>query len=105
MKYKRLVLTLCRAYESGDRQAIEACLTPDFVDIRTHEGPEEVVENARAGHGVRWTVVGLIAEGTTVVVRLRLTANDRSTDQIHIYEGRDDRLSTRYRVGYATGPM
>lgn len=110
--YKQLVLRLCSACNTGDVRAVEELLTPDFVDIGG-------VDEARGADGVqgflarlagirrvftdfRWEVLGLVAEGTTVILRLRLSGSRgdsvHSMEQVHIYEGRDGRIASRTSI-------
>lgn len=113
--YKRLVLELCRAFNDGEISRIDDYVTPDFVDLGVSGGPDwfksSIQVLRRAFKDARWDVLGLVAEGTTIVVRLRFTgvhigeylgvAATRcavSVEQVHIYEGRDGRLATHYSV-------
>jgi predicted ester cyclase len=113
--YKRLVLELCRAFNDGKISKIDDYLTPDFADLGVSAGPDwfkgSIQALRRSFSDARWDVLGLVAEGTTAVVRLRFSgvhigeylgvAPTRcavSVEQVHIYEGRDGRLATHYCV-------
>ncbi|MCE7011195.1 hypothetical protein LWC34_51575 [Kibdelosporangium philippinense] len=72
--YKRLVLRLCFA----DTDIAEV-VTPDFVS------------RGRAFSGPDVQVVGLVGEGTTVVLRVVLWGRE----QVQYFEGRDARLASR----------
>jgi predicted ester cyclase len=113
--YKRLVLELCRAFNDGKISQIDDYLTPDFADLGVSAGPDWFKSSMRSLRRsfseAHWEVLGLVAEGTTTVVRLRFTgvhvgeylgvAPTRcsvSVEQVHIYEGRDGRLATHYSV-------
>jgi predicted ester cyclase len=113
--YKRLVLELCRAFNDGKISGIDDCLTPDFADLGVSAGPDwfkgAIQTSRRSFKNAHWEVLGLVAEGTTTVVRLRFsgvhvgdylgvapTGRSVSVEQVHIYEGRDGRLATHYCV-------
>lgn len=113
--YKRLVLELCRAFNDGKTSRIDDYLTPDFADLGVTAGPDwfkgSIKMLRRSFKDARWDVLGLVAEGTTTVVRLRFsgvhvgdylgvppTRRSVSVEQVHIYEGRDGRLATHYCV-------
>src|SRR3954463_6406002 len=113
--YKRLVLELCRAFNEGKINRIDDYLTPDFADLGVSAGPDwfkSSIQALRRSFGdARWEVLGLVAEGTTTVVRLRFsgvhigeykgvnpTHCAVNVEQVHFYEGRDGRLATHYCV-------
>lgn len=107
--YKQLVLRLCTACNQGDMRAIEEVLTPDFTDVAAAAGPDQFVAriaaSRRAFDDFRWEVLGLVAEGTTVALRVRQLGEYEgrrlSVEQVHIYEGRDGRIASRHCVGGA----
>ncbi|GAB3921907.1 hypothetical protein GCM10029976_009620 [Kribbella albertanoniae] len=111
--YKELVLRLCAACNAGDRRGIEAVLTPDFADAGRCCGPDRFAARLalvrRDVAEFRWDVLGLVAEGTTVALRVRLsgiTGGRRlAVEQMHIYEGRDGRIASRQCVGGTDGPF
>jgi predicted ester cyclase len=113
--YKRLVLDLCRAFNEGKIARIDDYLTPDFQELGMPGGADWFVGTLRTLRRsfteARWEVLGLVAEGTTVVVRLKLTGvhtgeylgvlptrSAVEVEQVHIYEGRDGRLATHLCV-------
>ncbi|ONI79899.1 hypothetical protein ALI144C_24535 [Actinosynnema sp. ALI-1.44] len=113
--YKRLVLQLCRTFNDGNLSRIDDCLTPDFADFQDSAGPDGFKSSIRtlrlSFEDARWDVLGLVAEGSTTVVRLRFsgvhvgdylgvapTRCPVSVEQVHIYEGRDGRLATHHYV-------
>jgi predicted ester cyclase len=114
--YKNLVLALNHAFNTGDLSGVDELLTPDFVERGiTPPGPEgykAAVRRLREALGEpRSAVLGLVAEGSTVVLRARLsgvhigeiagvTPTQRVIDveQIHFYEGRDGRLASHYYI-------
>src|ERR1043165_5835194 len=114
-RYKNLVLALNHAFNTGDLSAVDDLLTPDFAERDMPPGPEGYKEAIRQLHAAlanpRSEVLGLVAEGSTVVLRVRLTgvhvgeivgvAPTRrrvNVEQIHFYEGRDGRLATHHYI-------
>jgi predicted ester cyclase len=114
-RYKNLVLALNHAFNSGDLSGVDELLTPDFVERDMPPGPEgykTAVQKLRAALGEpRSEVLGLVAEGATVVLRVRLTGvhvgemvgvaptrRQVNVEQIHFYEGRDGRLATHHFI-------
>nr|CEL18212.1 hypothetical protein [Kibdelosporangium sp. MJ126-NF4]CTQ90557.1 hypothetical protein [Kibdelosporangium sp. MJ126-NF4] len=84
--YKRLVLELCHACDDGG-SALEQFLTPDFVDAG--------IPSLRHGFmGASIEILGLVGEGNTVVLRVRLAG----IEQVQFFEGRDQRLATRHCI-------
>jgi predicted ester cyclase len=109
------VLELCRAFNDGKISKIDDYLTPDFADLGVSAGPDwfksSIQSLRRSFSDARWEVLGLVAEGTTTIVRLRFsgvhigefmgvapTRSAVSVEQVHIYEGRDGRLATHLCV-------
>lgn len=114
-RYKNLVLALNHAFNSGDLSGVDEILTPDFVERDMPPGPEgykAAVRQLRAAlDEPRSEVLGLVAEGSTVVLRVRLsgvhvgeiagvapTRRHVNVEQIHFYEGRDGRLATHHYI-------
>jgi predicted ester cyclase len=114
-RYKNLVLALNHAFNSGDLSGVDELLTPDFVERDMPPGPEGYKTAVRkllaALAEPRSEVLGLIAEGSTVVLRVRLTGvhvgefagvpptrRQVNVEQIHFYEGRDGRLATHHHI-------
>ncbi|TCO62477.1 ester cyclase [Actinocrispum wychmicini] len=114
-RYKNLVLALNHAFNSGDLSGVDEILTPDFVERDMPPGPEgykTAVRQLRAAlDEPRSEVLGLVAEGSTVVLRVRLTGvhvgeivgvaatrRQVTVEQIHFYEGRDGRLATHHYI-------
>jgi predicted ester cyclase len=114
-RYKNLVLALNHAFNSGDLSGVDELLTPDFVERNMPPGPEgykNAVQKLRAAlDEPRSEVLGLVAEGSTVVLRVRLTGvhvgemvgvaptrRQVNVEQIHFYEGRDGRLATHHFI-------
>ncbi|MFC0113662.1 ester cyclase [Kibdelosporangium aridum] len=114
-RYKNHVLALNHAFNTGDLSGVDDLLTPDFAERDMPPGPEgykTAVRQLRAALAdPRSEVLGLVAEGSTVVLRVRLTGvhvgeivgvapTRRKVDveQIHFYEGRDGRLATHHYI-------
>ncbi|CAM3321331.1 ester cyclase [Kibdelosporangium persicum] len=114
-RYKNLVLALNHAFNAGDLSGVDDLLTPDFAERDMPPGPEgykAVVRQWRAAlHEPRSEVLGLVAEGSTVVLRVRLTGvhvgeivgvaptrRHIDVEQVHFYEGRDGRLATHHYI-------
>jgi predicted ester cyclase len=114
-RYKNLVLALNHAFNSGDLSGVDELLTPDFVERDMPPGPEgykeAVLRLRKALDEPRSEVLGLVAEGSTVVLRVRLsgvhvgemvgvaaTRRQVNVEQIHFYEGRDGRLATHHYI-------
>jgi predicted ester cyclase len=114
-RYKNLVLALNHAFNIGDLSGVDELLTPDFAERDMPPGPEgykTAVRRLRAAlDDPRSEVLGLVAEGSTVVLRVRLTGvhvgeivgvaptrRQVNVEQIHFYEGRDGRLATHHYI-------
>jgi predicted ester cyclase len=114
-RYKNLVLALNHAFNTGDLSGVDELLTPDFAERDMPPGPEgykTAVRRLRAALAEpRSEVLGLVAEGSTVVLRVRLTGvhvgeivgvaptrRQVNVEQIHFYEGRDGRLATHHYI-------
>ncbi|MBP2320086.1 putative ester cyclase [Kibdelosporangium banguiense] len=114
-RYKNLVLALNHAFNTGDLSGVDELLTPDFAERDMPPGPEgykTAVRRLRAAlDEPRSEVLGLVAEGSTVVLRVRLTGvhigeivgvaptrRQVNVEQIHFYEGRDGRLATHHYI-------
>jgi predicted ester cyclase len=114
-RYKNLVLALNHAFNSGDLSGVDDLLTPDFVERDMPPGPEgykAAVHKLRSALAEpRSEVLGLVAEGSTVVLRVRLTGlhvgemagvaptrRQVNVEQIHFYEGRDGRLAAHHYI-------
>jgi predicted ester cyclase len=114
-RYKNLVLALNHAFNTGDLSGVDELLTPDFAERDMPPGPEgykTAVRRLRAALAEpRSEVLGLVAEGATVVLRVRLTGvhvgeivgvaptrRQVDVEQIHFYEGRDGRLATHHYI-------
>nr|CTQ95775.1 hypothetical protein [Kibdelosporangium sp. MJ126-NF4] len=114
-RYKNLVLALNHAFNTGDLSAVDDLLTPDFAERDMPPGPEgyrtAVLQLRAALAEPRSEVLGLVAEGSTVVLRVRLTGvhigeivgvaptrRQIDVEQIHFYEGRDGRLATHHYI-------
>jgi predicted ester cyclase len=109
--YKNLVLALNHAFNTGDLSSVDEILTPDFAERNMPPGPEgykAAMRKVRAALAEPLSeVLGLVAEGSTIVLRVRLTGmhvgeiagvtptrRRVNVEQIHFYEGRDGRLAT-----------
>ena len=114
-RYKNLVLALNHAFNTGDLAGVDELLTPDFAERGMPPGPEgykTAIRRLQAALGeARSEVLGLVAEGSTVVLRVRLsgvhvgemvgvapTRRQVDVEQIHFYEGRDGRLATHHYI-------
>ncbi|ALG07219.1 ester cyclase [Kibdelosporangium phytohabitans] len=114
-RYKNLVLALNHAFNTGDLSTVDDLLTPDFAERDMPPGPEgykTAIRELRAALAEpRSEVLGLVAEGSTVVLRVRLTGvhvgeivgvaptrRQVDVEQIHFYEGRDGRLATHHYI-------
>jgi predicted ester cyclase len=115
VRYKNLVLALNHAFNIGNLSGVDELLTPDFRERNMPPGPEgykaAVCRLRSALDQARSEVLGLVAEGSTVVLRARLTGvhvgeivgvppTKRPVDveQIHFYEGRDGRLAAHHYI-------
>ncbi|WP_158890519.1 nuclear transport factor 2 family protein [Amycolatopsis anabasis] len=103
------MLRLNAALNAKDLAAIDDCVTPDFVELRAgaRSGPEGLRDWLREVYRTvrepRWQVLGLVAEGTTVVLRVLFTGIDASgapisVEQAHFYEVRDERLAIHHVI-------
>ncbi|MEV4312662.1 ester cyclase [Actinocrispum sp. NPDC049592] len=114
-RYKNLVLALNHAFNSGDLSGVDGMLTPDFAERGMPPGPDSYKTAVRllreALDEPRSEVLGLVAEGSTVVLRVRLTGvhvgeivgvaptrRQVDVEQIHFYEGRDGRLAAHHFI-------
>jgi predicted ester cyclase len=114
-RYKNLVLALNHAFNSGDLRGVDDLLTPDFAERDEAPGPagyKAAVRRLRAALDEPWSeVLGLVGEGSSVVLRARLTgvhvgeivgvAPTRcqiDVEQIHFYEGRDGMLTAHHYI-------